>query len=92
MLTAAKFQVNAAERPETLSVAPKTQKTRGSMTVPTEARKLKILCLHGYLQNAEVQTYLNTAKRENGTAESMLFGRKSQLTVIFSVFTAPTFS
>ena len=92
MLTVAKLQVNAAERPETLSVAPKTQKTRGSMTVPTEARKLKILCLHGYLQNAEVETYLNTAKREIRATEAMLFGRKRQLTVFFSVFTAPTFS
>lgn len=36
------------------------------MTVPQEARKLRILCLHGYLQNAEVSSSL--AARLSGPA------------------------
>jgi len=50
MLAVTKLQINA----KTPSTAPKTQKIKQFMTVPAEARKLKILCLHGYLQNAEV--------------------------------------
>ncbi|KAL4518337.1 hypothetical protein Ndes2526A_g01226 [Nannochloris sp. 'desiccata'] len=54
MLAVAKLQINASDSAKTPSAAPKTQKIRQLMTVPTEARKLKILCLHGYLQNAEI--------------------------------------
>jgi hypothetical protein len=54
MLVVAKLQINAADSARTPSAAPKTQKIIQSMTVPAEARKLRILCLHGYLQNAEV--------------------------------------
>lgn len=59
MQTVAKLQINAAESAKTPNAATKTQKIRKSMTVPAEARKLRILCLHGYLQNAEVGRYFN---------------------------------
>jgi hypothetical protein len=58
MLPASKLLINAATSAQTSTSAPKIEKIRQSMTVPVEARKLKILCLHGYLQNAEVRNII----------------------------------
>ena len=59
MTQAAKLQINAAHGAKTTIVAPKIQKIRQSMTVPAEARKLRLLCLHGYLQNSEVRDIIH---------------------------------
>ena len=58
MVVVTKLQISAAGNAKTTSAPAKTEKIRQSMTVPTQARKLRILCLHGYLQNAEVGNFL----------------------------------